>query len=232
MFVVTFDTDWAPQFIIDYALGLLADSGLPGTVFCTGPCSMPDGAKVETALHPNLMVDSTQGNGEEGILSTLKMVIPEAVGVRTHRLFWHGGLLPLFKRHGIVYDSSLLMPLQPGLQPYRLKGLVRFPIWWSDGVHFDRGFPLDGVTVPGMEEAGLKVLLFHPIHIYLNAREAGYAARVLAEIGGMASAASETLASYRLPGPGMETVFRTILEHLVATDAAVYRLKELVNHAV
>jgi hypothetical protein len=229
VFAVTFDTDWAPQFVVDHALGLLAESGLPGTVFCTSPYAVPGG--VEVALHPNLMADSTQGNGEDDILSGLKSAMPEAVGVRTHRLFWYGGLPPLLTRHGLEYDSSLLMPLLPGLRPYRFKGLVRFPIWWSEGVHFDRGLPLDGFTVPGLDEDGLKVLLFHPINVYLNAREAGYAARVVVEIGGMDAVAPETLAPYRLAGPGMETVFTAALDRLAATGAGVRPLKELVDHA-
>lgn len=226
MFVVTMDTDWVPQFVLDHLLGLLSEAKVKATIFCTGVYDGIDAGGHEVGLHPNLMSDSTQGDGEEDILSSLKSAMPEAVGVRTHRHYWHGGLLPLYKRHGIAYDSSLLMPLQPALRPYTLMDIVRVPVWWSDGFHFDRGLPMERFDPPGLDQPGLKVLLFHPIHVYLNSEVAGYANKVLGEIGGMGKATPEALAPYRRKGTGMETVCRSALEFLAKSDVEVQLLKE------
>ncbi|MCA9669468.1 MAG: hypothetical protein KC503_27925, partial [Myxococcales bacterium] len=56
---------------------------------------------------------------------------------------------------------------------YDWSGLVRLPIFWEDDVHavfFDGAF--DGAAsaraVLALERAELKVLNFHPVHIYLN----------------------------------------------------------------
>lgn len=231
VFAVTFDTDWAPQFVVDHVLGLLVASGLPGTVFCTGPYAMPAQGRIEVALHPNLMGDSTQGNGAEDVLVQLKRAMPQAVGVRTHRLFWHGGLLGTLAAHGLVYDSSLLVPLQLGLRPFRHKKLVRMPIWWSDNVHFDRDFALDGFAVPGLDEPGLKVLLFHPLQIYLNAPDAGHARIAMSSTGALADASPEELEPHRFRGNGMETVFRSALDFLATSGAEVRLLKECVADA-
>lgn len=229
MFVITLDTDWVPQFVLDYALDTLSMAQLKSTVFCTEVYNGVAERGHEVALHPNLMSDSTQGDCEEDILSSLRSAMPDAVGVRTHRHYWHGGLLPLFKHHEIVYDSSLFMPLQPGLQPYTLMGIARFPVWWSDGLHFDRGLLMDRFDPPGLDQPGLKVLLFHPIHIYLNSDAAGYANKVLGEIGGMDKATPSALESYRKKGPGMETVFRSALRLLATGDAQVRFLKECLD---
>jgi hypothetical protein len=186
---------------------------------------------VEVALHPNLMADSTQGENAEDILTSLKNYFPEAVGVRTHRLYWNAGLLKFFARQGIIYDSSLLMPFQPNLRPYKHMGVVRFPIWWSDGIHFERDLPLSRFDVPGMGMPGLKVLLFHPVYIYLNALDRLWTRHALESLGGLANATSQSLEPFRRSGPGMETVFKAVLQSLVSSGAEVRQFKEIIGYA-
>lgn len=227
MFVFTFDTDWAPQFVLDYVLDLLCVHGLKGTVFCTGPYSGLDRPGVEVGLHPNLMVDSTHGPTEGAALAHLKSVFPGATGVRTHRLYWHGGLYVTLPKHSIVYDSSLLMPLHPGLEPHRFGELVRFPVWWSERIHLDNAFSMDGFAFPARDKPGLKVLLFHPIHIYLNTVDMAETQQQLADLPRLEDAGPSDLEPLRNDGMGIGTIFRSCLEHVGDTQESHATLGEL-----
>ncbi len=228
MFVLTFDTDWAPQFVLDYVLERVRECRVKATVFCTSRYDFSSGVEIEAAIHPNFMSDSTQGNVEEEVVRRLKSWWPDAVGSRSHGLFWHSGLYGILSRHGIRYDCSQFLPLHPGLEKVSHCGLERFPIWWTDGLHLHRGLPLERFNVPGMEAPGLKVLIFHPIHIYLNTKEAGGHKEAIRRAGPLREAAPKDLAPFRNEGFGVESLFVSALEHIAARQKTCF-LKELIH---
>jgi hypothetical protein len=72
----------------------------------------------------------------------------------------------------IMTDVSLFLPLMPGVNPfwYSLGGrrLLRLPYVWEDSYEFLQAEPcwhLEKIAALG---PGLKVINFHPVHIYLN----------------------------------------------------------------
>lgn len=229
MMVITFDTDWVPQFVLDHVLDILSSFSLKATFFCTGPYDGLESNRYEVALHPNLMSDSTQGRSEKAVIANLKSTLPEAIGIRTHRLYWHGGMFSLLKHNGITYDSSLLLPLQPYLAPFRQNGLIRFPIWWSERVLCDSGSSFNGFNPPGLEATGLKVLLFHPIHIYANTRDFAAMRQGLEKIGALEKANAAKFDSFRQDGKGMETVFMSSLERIASEQDKTFTLEELTH---
>lgn len=177
---VSFDIDWAPDFMIDELTALLARAPRPFTVFCThdSPATrrllaLPG---CEAALHPNFLAAAEPGSDtaplatrEARVLDDLRARFPDARGVRNHALYYHSRLLALFHRADIAYLSNDLCFLAPGLAPHRdWSGLVRVPIYWEDDVHcvyFDQRFDLDALA---MDRPGLQVFNFHPVHVYLN----------------------------------------------------------------
>ena len=233
MFIITLDTDWVPQFVLDHALALLAEHGTAATVFCTGPYDLA-AANVEAALHPNFLPGSTQGHDPDEILATLKGYWPKAVGSRSHRLFWHSGLRAVLKRHGIRYDCSSLLPLCPQSRPADSGGLLHTTIWWSDNQHMVHSRDPKAFELPGRDEPGLKVLLFHPIHIYLNTVNLEDYRRGLRNLPPFQELRPEDLAPLRRSGPGMETFFKAVLGHLQTTQSRTPTLEQIIaeHHSV
>jgi hypothetical protein len=207
---LSLDLDWAPDHVLEDTRALLAQAGYPATIFAThhtpGVVALAKLAGCEMGVHPNFL-----GAPDENVaLSRLLSDFPGAVGVRDHLLFYHSRLLPLFAHKGIRYFSNDLMFLQPGLAPYYdWSGLVRLPIYWEDDVHclyFDNHFDLDTLK---LDQPGLKILNFHPVHLFLNTREdADYqAAKPLLQDPVAALAC-------RQEGPGIRTLFLDVVAHL------------------
>ena len=169
-FHLTFDLDWAPDFMIDDLVNLVRRSGVRATFFCThqspGVERLTSLPGCETALHPNLL---REGQDESTILADLHQLFPHAVGIRNHRLSYHSGLLETFHQRKLCYFSNDLLFLQPDLRPfYDWSGIVRLPIYWEDDVHclfFEQQFDL---TLLALDRPGMKVFNFHPVHLWLN----------------------------------------------------------------
>lgn len=217
MLCLTIDTDWVPQFVLDHTLALLDAHQVRATIFCTSRYSHPLLDRHELALHPNLMADATEGTDEADRLHRLQQLYPKAIGIRTHRLYWHGGLHQAFEKAGLAYDSSLFCPLQKGLTAYREVQLLRFPLWWVDNFHSRQGFDLQEFSPPGLHEPGLKVLLFHPLQIYLNTGSLQEAAGLLDSVP-VPRLEERVLRSRRRAGIGFETLFLSALQLLKRRD--------------
>lgn len=179
--LLAFDTDWVPQFLLDFIFQRLVHYGVTATFFCSSPYSFPEGSPHECALHPNFMPDSTQGKTPKEILANLKAFYPNAQGSRSHRLFWHAGLRTHLLQAGVRYNATTFTPLQPCLSPWFFKGLWHFSIWWSDGLQMDQ-LPLNRFAPPSIQAPGLKICVFHPIHIWLNSQSMEQAKARLAGI--------------------------------------------------
>lgn len=212
-FALAFDTDWVPQFVMDHVLDLLLSHKIPATIFCTSPYKFPPDQLFEKAWHPNFMPGSTQGDDEQSCLDYLQNLYPEAVGSRSHRLYWHSGMRKRLVERGIRYDASVQCPLQPHLQHYTFAGLTRFPIWWSDGHHLLTHMDLDKVNIPDWDGPGLKTMVFHPIHIYCNTSDYEAMQPKLRQVI-LPQAGEADLAKLKNPGAGMETLFLKMLKRL------------------
>lgn len=225
IFSITLDTDWVPQFMLDYVLDMLQAYTIPATIFCTSAYLIPDGDIFEAALHPNLMADSTQGTSEEERLDFVQSLYPAAIGFRAHRYYWHSGLYSLLSRRGIAYDSSVLLPFHPDLKPSFSFGITRFPIWCGDNLYMNM-FPRSSrFAPPGLGLPGLKVLTFHPVHIYMNSGSCEQT-RILLAGQSVADIDERTAASLRRKGAGMGKVFENAL-HVLPKFGTICSLREL-----
>jgi hypothetical protein len=214
---LSLDLDWAPDHVLEDTRALLAEAGLPATIFAThhtpGVVALSNLAGVEMGVHPNFL-----GAPDENVaLSRLLSDFPGAVGVRDHLLFYHSRLLPLFAHKGMRYFSNDLMFLHPGLGPYYdWSGLVRLPIYWEDDVHclyYDNRFDLDTMK---LDQPGMKILNFHPVHLFLNTRdEADYQAAKPDLQDPVAARA------HRQDGPGIRTLFLDVVRRLRSSHPPV-----------
>lgn len=204
--IITMDTDWAPDFVVQSVLQALALKRLNATVFCTDSMNIDFFENIEYGIHPNFMGDSTQGHSEDEILQHLLNLYPEAKGIRTHRLYYHSGLNTKFLDHGLKYDSSIFLPFHPHIQSVK-TGIIRFPYFWSDNIHICENMRFDILKIPNFDSPGLKIFDFHPIHIYLNTNDMNYYRRILSEIGSLRECSEKKLKKYINPGHGTGTFF-------------------------
>jgi hypothetical protein len=173
---ITLDVDWAPDFMIDGAARLLGERGVRATWFVThrSPAveRLAEDPRFELGLHPNFLPGSTHGDSWQAVLAHCAELVPGATAMRTHSLVQSTPLLDhVASETGVRVDASLYLPHAPGLRPlehWSERGsLTRVPFLWEDDLEMARPAPvwsLDGLPAAG----GLKVLDFHPVHVFLN----------------------------------------------------------------
>ena len=94
---LTFDIDWAEDFIIFDALNLLGKFGVKATFFATHQSAILkeiDSKDYEVALHPNFNSLLTGGGGHfADTINKLQNLYPDSVGIRSHSLVQGGTIL-------------------------------------------------------------------------------------------------------------------------------------------
>lgn len=226
--ILTFDTDWAPGFVVQHVIDLLNEYGLKATLFLTNAYTLENTDNMEFALHPNFMDDSTQGDTPEAVMDALFALYPQAKGIRTHRLFWHSGLLPMLERKGIEYDCSLFLPLHPHLEAVENR-ITRFPYFCSDNIHIERNLPFDSIAVPNLNSPGLKIFDFHPIHIYLNTAKFSDYKEAMDALDFSPSLEEEALRRFKNPKAGIGDFFKLLLKTLAQKQYRSQTLWELLQ---
>ena len=164
--VFSLDIDVVSDEILEWALNLFKDNGLPVTVFATHETDLLKGVEkdVEVGIHPDFFNKSDH----EKVVKDLLRICPGAQGVRSHGLFEYSNLMNIYWKHNLLWDSSQLLYLYPNIRPYRHpSGLVRLPIFWEDDDYFSCN-PDWKVENLGLEKPGVKCFDFHPIHLRLN----------------------------------------------------------------
>jgi hypothetical protein len=89
--LVTFDLDWAPDFVIDWLAKRLIEVGVRAAWFVTHHSPAIERLRAESDLfelgiHPNLHPGSTHGNDTSSVLKHCMEIVPEAGAIRTHGL--------------------------------------------------------------------------------------------------------------------------------------------------
>jgi hypothetical protein len=176
---LTFDIDWAPDFMIDSVAEVLAAAGVKSTWFVTHASPALEKLRkrpelFELGIHPNFLPGSTHGSSPQQVLDHCLKLVPKALSMRTHSLVQSTPLLETAILHGgIKADVSLFLPGAIHLEPvpYRWKGreLVRFPYFWEDDFEMEASTPRWDLAAVGVDQPGLKIFNFHPVHLYMNA---------------------------------------------------------------
>ena len=170
--LITLDVDWAPDFMINFVKDILIENNVKATWFITHNSDyvkeLEKTDRFELGIHPNFLNNSTQGNDTEDILSNLKKIVPTARSVRTHGLLQSTRILEKFHKYDIENDVSLFSPNSNNPPEYqKFAKLYRFPYFWEDAVNMmeDKTWSLPESI---LQEDGLKIFNFHPLHIYFN----------------------------------------------------------------
>lgn len=164
---VTFDVDWALEEVIQMAVGLVNFHGIKATFFATHDSAVLRQAEREgheIGLHPFFR----QGEDHKKELFRLLDMYPQARGVRNHRFALDSSSVYLFAEAGLTYDSNIMAHDVPGVPPYsHHTGLIRFPVHFGDSAYLQ--YCLKSPSKLVCEEShDTLVMLFHPIHVFLN----------------------------------------------------------------
>jgi hypothetical protein len=225
---ITFDVDWAPDYMLRHLLELLdKEPEICCTFFATHNTELLHRVarqrRHEVGWHPNLSPGSSQGSGTEEVLASLARWYPDAVGCRFHVLGFSYRDLMMLAPVGLLYDVSRLSYNTSHLQPafHRDLDLTLFPYCWEDGICENAG---DEVSLASIKLAspGLKILNFHPMNVYINGPNAEARLRFMSEVGPLLSCPETVAQKHRLAGVtgaqrALEGLFDKVRrEHLIA----------------
>lgn len=218
---VTLDIDWACDEIIKHSIKFLKEYNVKGTIFATHESSLLkslDQKQFEIGIHPNLV----SNDNYEKMIDRLLQIYPNSIGVRCHGCLQSTNIFRLYIRRGLKYDSTTYIPLRENLYPWwRLKKLVCIPFYWTDDTMFYSGFPFDSSQLH-LSKNGLKVYVFHPIHIFANT-QSGEHYRKLKSFYQQ----PDKLIKLRGKGGGTQTLFVELLRYFQENNVKSYTCKDI-----
>jgi hypothetical protein len=210
--VLTFDTDWAPPFVIEKVIQLL--QGLSATFFVTDRDAkevLEGHQNIEIGIHPNFLPGSSHGRNRIEIMNRLMDLVPQARTVRAHNLFQDTTVLDIYVEKKLECDLSLVEYENLSPEPFRYwNGLARLPYNFDDTIALMRREDLRLRTWMG--DADPLICNFHPIHLYLNTdRMERYLS--LRDQGSLSKMKVDQVQSYiNRKNRGVQDLFLSILE--------------------
>jgi hypothetical protein len=175
---ITIDLDWCADEVLSDTLDLLEARDAAATLFVTHDTPLlsriRDNPRFEIGIHPNfnplLQGDASSGADAADVIARCLQWAPGARSVRSHALVQSTYLLRAFSSAGLRYDCNTYIGHDAGIALAPLRhfdgALVRVPHLWEDDIEIAQGPRWDPAAIAGAP--GLRVLDFHPIHIFLN----------------------------------------------------------------
>lgn len=222
-FLITLDVDWAPDFTCEAVAAELSSAGVRATWFVTHEGRYLDSLRTrpdlhELGIHPNFLRGSTQGADPSSVLDHVLGVVPEARAARSHGLMQWGDLFELLIDRGLEVDSSTFLPGSPGITPVRQwrggRSLLRVPFYFAEDHELEKPMP-DWSLSRHLDVAGLKVFMFHPLHLYLNTQDLGVYAALKSRTTDLRTASRAVVDEHIAEGDGPRSLFRELLSELV-----------------
>jgi SAM-dependent methyltransferase len=235
VFALTSDIDWASEACIEDLLQILDRFEIKPVLMATHKSTIVSEraaeGKIELGLHPNFLPGSSHGSSADEVVRHISELFPNATTFRSHSFVDSSHIAARMVERGLRYDSNLCLYMQENLFPLRHQsGLLRFPVFWEDDVHWTHSgsWRVDDV-IEHFLQPGLKVLNFHPFAVALNIPDAGFYA---ANKRYVTSATREDIDRLRHRGAGARTFLIELLTclqrfgHRFHTLAEIYRMIE------
>ena len=226
--ILTFDIDWAPDYIINDISNRLKKLKIKSTWFVTHDSSaiqkLKKNSLIELGIHPNFFSNSTQGKNIDEILRNLKKIVPNAKSIRTHGLLQSTEILSKFQKYGIKNDVSILLENQPflGIHYSKYFKIKRFPYYWEDDVEIKNKIDFND-SEKHMYIQGLKIFDFHPVHIFLNSDSMNNYNKL--KINGYPKIKESEALKYKNKKIGINTFFDNLINGL--TDKKTHTITDL-----
>jgi len=220
---ITIDLDWAPDYMIEPMAETLIQRDVRATWLITHISSAVDALRhhpdlFELGIHPNFHPGSSHGKTPQEVIDHCMGLVPSARCVRTHGLLQSTLLLRELGRHeGLHIDLSLFLRRCKNATSsrfeYRDAHLLRLPHIWEDDMEMVCTDP-DWLIDPILRLDGLKVLAFHPVHVYLNCPN-GTTYQVFKRRRSPGSEAASVARQLRKTGYGPATMFEQAVDYLM-----------------
>ena len=224
MTYISLDIDWAHDFVIKDTVDLLLEFNVQANILVTHESPLLQDLcshhNFEFGIHPNfnpLLTGSTQnGDNAKKVMENIIKIVPHPKVARSHSLTSNSEIQKLFKDFGVTHELNTYIPYGSGmtLKPFiSWNGLVRIPYCYEDSAHLY--YERIGITekepkdIHNMKNGGLKVINFHPIHIYLNTESLDRYENSREFHGNL-----EKLQEYRYQGYGMRNRFIELISKL------------------
>ncbi len=220
--VITIDLDWAPDYMIEPIAAALIKRRVRATWLITHMSPAVDALRkrsdlFELGIHPNFLPGSSHGVTSDEVIDHCMSLVPSARCVRSHGLMQSTRLLhELARREELCVDLSLYLHHCPSAAPcrfaYRGACLLRLPHVWEDDFEMecsDASWRLD----PIQRLDGMKILNFHPVHVFLNC-PSGEAYNAYRRLGGVNAKTEAAAGALKHAGPGPATMFSEVIDHL------------------
>ena len=220
--LITFDVDWAPDFVLDDVAEILNENEVKATWFFTHKSDVikkfRKNKNFELGIHPNFLPHSTQGSNPKGILTNLKKIVPESVSIRTHSLYQSTPILSMYKNFGLQNDVSLFLFKTRNLEPHFNPALelYRIPYFWEDDCEMYYKRPNWSIHET-KHMKGLKIYNFHPIHVSLNSKNLNNYHR-LKNKKGLCNVSKNTIKNYVDNGKGTRTFLLELIDYIKSKE--------------
>lgn len=176
--ILSFDQDWAPDFVCNKIADFLIEHQVKSTWFITNDSPFLEKIKkkpelFELGIHPNFLPKSSHGETPEDVITCLKKMVPDAKLSRSHAVYQYGKIIQMLRNDFEIYwDLTMFLYEFENIKPVKLytndkNFIYRLPVFWSEDHEFNN--PLkDWNTSKYKNVSGVKVFSFHPIHVFLN----------------------------------------------------------------
>ena len=174
VFCFTSDVDWASENALLIQQEIFDRYNIKAAYFVTHESSLirkwHSEGKIEIGIHPNFLPGSSHGSTFDEVIDTVMKLVPDARCFRAHRCFDVTPITHELVRRGLLYDSNMVTNLQQDLAPIEHEsGLLRFPVFYEDGTHFEWRRSWDFSQFHDIfSQPGIKVISTHPMITALN----------------------------------------------------------------
>lgn len=176
---ISIDIDWAHDDVIRNCASLLIKYGVKATWYVTHAtpvlAELRENELFELGIHPNfnklLNCDYAQGKNIDEVFTNILKIVPEAKSFRSHSLTQSTPIIAEASEKGLLYDLNTFIPISSDIEvcPYmHTCNILQLPHIWEDDVHYMNKWNYEEMVEKVQKYKGLKILDFHPIHIYLN----------------------------------------------------------------
>lgn len=239
-YILTFDVDWAPDFMIDNVSNQLIEQKLHATWFLTH--DSPSVQRLfeyrdlfDFGIHPNFFPNSTQGKNEKEIMDNFSKQFPDIKIIRTHALFQSTYFLRrLIEKYKIKIDVSLFLSKTPNLQPHKIflndsfGQIIRVPFFWEDDIEMYDPTKKWTLEDSRFTSPGLKIFDFHPIHIFLNSDSMKSYEELKSRNSLKALTENDVAAYINTNSKGVDDFFHEVCDYIKTSQKKSYTISEIV----
>ena len=173
---ITSDIDWASDEVLEFSIDLIEKFNSKCTFFSTHQTKILNqvSSNIAIGIHPNynflLYGDNRYGNNYEEVLNYYHNMFPNAKSIRSQSLTDSTFIKDKVETSGFTHEVNTFIPFNFNsiLFPFKSynNNLTRVPYIWEDDVHclYNLKYDVSGIY----NYQGIRVLYFHPIHIFLN----------------------------------------------------------------